>query len=338
LPAVLGACAVIAHVHGGGRIPLLASRPMVGVGLISYSLYLWHWPLLAFYRARGWDEAPDRIGLCLVAVLLAMLSYRCIEQPFRRMRFPSGRTVAASASLSALLALSACAIGMREPPMDPRSVFAQKAARDHMPDRCLYQNGDPVPKCPEPANAKVFVWGDSMGWSWSAAFPGAAVYSFPGCLPAVGRTTGKPGCAAWNAAVVKRLHGDVLVLAARWEGYDEIQSLRNTLDAAKDFRRVVIIGPVPTPTNTPGPCIRGEGNRCSVPRERFDKLIAPWVAQLRGFASDYPNVEVIDVTDNFCTRVECPMIRDGLVMYHDAYHPSATQARRVMRQRQEYRQ
>lgn len=169
LPAALGACAVIAAVHGGARIPLLASRPMVGVGLISYSLYLWHWPLLAIYAIKGWGDPMIRVALCLVAALLAMLTYRYVEQPFRKMRFPSGRTVATGAALSGLLALSACAIGLRETPESARAELATKAAADHMPIECMYEDGDAVPKCPTPPNARVVVWGDSMAWSWGAA-------------------------------------------------------------------------------------------------------------------------------------------------------------------------
>jgi peptidoglycan/LPS O-acetylase OafA/YrhL len=75
----------------GGEGPvnrLLASRPLVVVGLISYPLYLWHWPLLSYaYILLG--EKPDAAvkgGLLLAAVLLAALTYRFVELPVRRAR------------------------------------------------------------------------------------------------------------------------------------------------------------------------------------------------------------------------------------------------------------
>ncbi|HEX6960944.1 MAG TPA: acyltransferase family protein [Lacipirellula sp.] len=65
---------------------LLATRPLVFVGLISYSLYLWHWPLFALstYVALGPVEAEYRLAIIALSLLLATLSWRFVETPFRR--------------------------------------------------------------------------------------------------------------------------------------------------------------------------------------------------------------------------------------------------------------
>lgn len=65
---------------------LLSLRPMVFVGLVSYSLYLWHWPLIVFLRYYLDREFHFLEALAVVAVSLAVaaLSYRFIEAPFRR--------------------------------------------------------------------------------------------------------------------------------------------------------------------------------------------------------------------------------------------------------------
>lgn len=64
---------------------LLSSRLAVGIGLISYPLYLWHWPLFAFSRILL--DKPMSVavgaGLSLLAVALAWLTWRYIERPFR---------------------------------------------------------------------------------------------------------------------------------------------------------------------------------------------------------------------------------------------------------------
>ncbi|MDR2852050.1 MAG: acyltransferase [Burkholderiaceae bacterium] len=86
---VLGAVLCIAAGPGGwlNRV-LLAWRPMVWVGLISYPLYLWHWPLLAFARLLA-NDIPSRnvrIGVVIAAFALAWLTYRFVEKKLRRGR------------------------------------------------------------------------------------------------------------------------------------------------------------------------------------------------------------------------------------------------------------
>jgi hypothetical protein len=65
---------------------VLASRPLVGIGLISYSAYLWHQPLFAFARLRSSTEASWQFSgmLCASALILAYLTWRYVEGPFRR--------------------------------------------------------------------------------------------------------------------------------------------------------------------------------------------------------------------------------------------------------------
>jgi peptidoglycan/LPS O-acetylase OafA/YrhL len=84
----LGACCVIAAGRTGSKVgadAILASRPLAYIGDISYSLYLWHWPVLIFYRAIFNEvEAGLTAGLAILAVsfVLSALTQRFIEQPF----------------------------------------------------------------------------------------------------------------------------------------------------------------------------------------------------------------------------------------------------------------
>lgn len=73
---------------GGPAIRLLASRPMVAIGLVSYSWYLWHWPLIAFanFRLFGESEVLLNLTLSAVALLLATGTYLLVERPIRRLR------------------------------------------------------------------------------------------------------------------------------------------------------------------------------------------------------------------------------------------------------------
>lgn len=85
----LGAVALIA---AGPRAwfnrVILANRVLVWVGLISFPLYLWHWPLLSFATIVENTVPPlfTRVGLVLLSVVLAWLTYRFIEQPVRQQR------------------------------------------------------------------------------------------------------------------------------------------------------------------------------------------------------------------------------------------------------------
>ncbi len=67
---------------------ILSRRAVVYIGLISYPLYLWHWPLLAYARIVHDGEAPVgvRCALLALSVVLAMLTFEMIEKPIRRAR------------------------------------------------------------------------------------------------------------------------------------------------------------------------------------------------------------------------------------------------------------
>lgn len=118
LPTIIGTCLFIGCARqdvGVGR--LLASRPLVAIGLISYSTYLWHQPLLAMFRllspetlSLGW--AVVMLGLSL---LLGAITWRFIEMPFRRsenlVRLKLGTIVAVS--LAIVAAAGPLALGLQ---------------------------------------------------------------------------------------------------------------------------------------------------------------------------------------------------------------------------------
>lgn len=70
---------------------LLSAGPMVFIGLISYSWYLWHWPLITFARIASLDvpPLPAMLTLAVTSFLLAIASWRWIEQPFRHRKLPA---------------------------------------------------------------------------------------------------------------------------------------------------------------------------------------------------------------------------------------------------------
>ncbi|MCP5182059.1 MAG: acyltransferase [Pseudomonadales bacterium] len=114
LAPVAGTCLLILFATGNhGVVRLLRSRPLVQVGLLSYSLYLWHQPLFAF--ARLLDVHPPSLvvylALIVLSFLLAWLSWRFVEAPFRNRARVSTRLLVVSLGTASLLALGA-GVGM----------------------------------------------------------------------------------------------------------------------------------------------------------------------------------------------------------------------------------
>jgi peptidoglycan/LPS O-acetylase OafA/YrhL len=109
----LGAALVIAagtqQASLGGR--LLSLPPVTLIGRISYSLYLWHWPILVFaYLYLGRNLHLDEKCLALLATALAAnLSWRFVEEPFRRVSVTSRSARAFVAGGAAAGLVFACA-------------------------------------------------------------------------------------------------------------------------------------------------------------------------------------------------------------------------------------
>jgi peptidoglycan/LPS O-acetylase OafA/YrhL len=85
---VAGTAALLMAVVAGHGPGLLGARPVVAVGLLSYSLYLWHWPVLVLMRwTSGLHTLPLQLLGLGVAILLALASYFLVERPFRYSRW-----------------------------------------------------------------------------------------------------------------------------------------------------------------------------------------------------------------------------------------------------------
>lgn len=250
LPALLpllGAVALIASgpVAMGNR--LLAFQPMVWVGLISYPLYLWHWPVLSYLRIME-SGAPSPLMLWSgagAAVLLAWATYRFIERPIRHA--PKGRAaVTELASGMALLFVIAGVVWQtgglpgRESvrhAADAAALMKREPATD---DPCLSgfaQNAAPVYCRLHASSARIVaVVGDSHA---HALYPGiaeqAAAWGYgamllanSGCPPLSGTTWGrneaeKKACAAGIEKILKAVEEDnrivAVVLATRGPQY-----------------------------------------------------------------------------------------------------------------------
>lgn len=162
----LGAAAVIAS----GRVPvpggvgtLLGSRPMVHVGALSYSLYLWHWPLVLVAQAKyGELTWPLRGAVVLGSYALALLTYHLVENPVRRsgwLRDRAPRALGAGLGLTLVGMLSGAALmlALQRPLDDPPDTREPMGAQVLLGDARDNPAGAPVDRVawmtPEPAMA-----------------------------------------------------------------------------------------------------------------------------------------------------------------------------------------
>jgi peptidoglycan/LPS O-acetylase OafA/YrhL len=87
----------------------LAHPALVWVGLISYPLYLWHWPIMSFLRIVN-GQQPDawvRVAAIVVSIALAWITYRLIELPIRRSNSPQRVRLSLVAGLAVIFAVGA---------------------------------------------------------------------------------------------------------------------------------------------------------------------------------------------------------------------------------------
>ncbi|WP_244952294.1 acyltransferase family protein [Ruegeria arenilitoris] len=183
---------------------LLSSRIMVWIGLISYSLYLWHYPLLVFAKIRS-VPAPSPLtvaSLVVLAFVLSALTWRFVEQPFRRRReglFSRRGIFIGSAAISALVFSVGVAIFATDGAPDRkalRDLDLPRLTESLAPNRGLSNecNGRmPVPdSCATSESPKVAVWGDSFAMhlvvGLTAAYPKLGVVQLTKslCAPIAG--------------------------------------------------------------------------------------------------------------------------------------------------------
>ena len=247
LVPALGAALVIWSGSGtltrAGR--LLSARPLVFTGLISYSLYLWHWPLLVFARHFAIRDLTtvERASVLLASVALAIASWRFIERPFR------GRHgILARRQLFRLAAIGMtclCAIGLAGVARSgwPQRLDAQAqrlldGAEDRNPRReaCSFLDAQALRAgqacrigAADGREPSFVVWGDSHADALMTAFDRlgaehgqAGLYlGRIGCPPllAVERVDSDFGCLEFNDAardLIEASPARRIILVARW--------------------------------------------------------------------------------------------------------------------------
>lgn len=230
---------------------LLAWRPLVAIGLVSYSLYLWHWPITVFtrYWLLGELTVLASIGIVAASFAAAFLSWRYIEQPFRRSAgtLPRRRVLRQAAAASLLVAGTGYAAHANSHLPALATEEGREAARFLRVNRLFdeecaidAEGAHPAASCTFGAAGRlpdVALWGDSHGSALveelgeEAARRGRSLrfYGQSGCPPLPGLVRLDDGperrCGETGERILRRLLADrgigTVVLAARWSYYLE---------------------------------------------------------------------------------------------------------------------
>ena len=265
---VAGSVLLLSAPAAWGCRHVLASRPLVWIGLISYPLYLWHWPLLVFFGIVKFGPLTlnERELILLASTLLAGLIYWLVELPFRFGR-PSALRIA---GLCAGMVLIAAAGGVvfaghgfdsRLPPeiremadvrTDPSKWRVHECLLDldremSFADSCVDRDRRPL----------LLIWGDSTAGALMPGFRkaqethdfGMAQFTSSSCIPALNADIANtPNCRAINDKVLSlagKIRPDIVLLHGTWEQH--LDNVAETVVALKKATsaRIVVLGAVP---------------------------------------------------------------------------------------------
>ncbi|QJD59154.1 acyltransferase [Pseudomonas sp. gcc21] len=277
LVPIVGVCLLIVFTVEGSLVyKLLASRLMVGIGLISYSAYLWHQPVLALAKYTLLDNYTymTMVVLCLVVLVISYLSWRFVEAPFRSGKLSEKRFVF---PVSGIGLASFVLLGFG---IDNRAFFDNKMVGDDVEyisyleynesddwlggarvgkcflttkeDNFAFFNAD---ECLDISDKKadILLFGDSHAAHLNSAllhlYPNTNVLqaTSSGCLPLL-PLTGEKRCVDLNDYVFNTFlpEGeklDVIILSGRWQLSDS-ERLEFTLPYLNQFAdKIFIIGP-----------------------------------------------------------------------------------------------
>lgn len=347
---VLGTVLLLATINSWPPVlnDVANSRLFQWLGEISYPLYLWHWPLLVLpstYLARPL-EVYERVLAIIATILLADLTHRFIEEPFRSRKIASVIVYKKSAYVTVISVFMGVLIMFSNSDrIDVSGVtgsvsLAQIKARPQVYDdgchanyaqtqsaKCEYGNLD---------SKKVMVlYGDSHAAQWFPALleianrSGYKLISLTkSACPAVDTKRNDQGgfkmsrCAQWRENTTKRIREiqpDVLIMSSfqyfaqppqfkdRNAWWDDGQ--RRLLQAVKTASpQLIYVTDTPHPTRDIPACLTNNSiSKCNT-SERSQNL------SIQGF-------KVIDPNPWLCSNV-CPAVKDGVVAYRDASHIS----------------
>lgn len=368
VPTILGAALVVSDRCPSRVAMLLSIVPLRWIGQLSFSLYLWHWPVLVFFRLVNLEALPkgdEALVLMAVTTILSVASFFLIERPVRRLPLSLAMKVIAPALIMVPVAcagvvffdglewrLSPVARSLAESAQD----FSQRRPDCHRTDdmnlpleeSCRYGDQASLPS--------VVVWSDSHGVELAHALgerlggDGQSVLgaTYSSCPPAQGFASQyQEGCTQFNEDMLEfllsRREIETVVLAAYYELYDRdglwpqlVTGLDKTVaELTEGGKSVVLVLSSPEiGYSVPQAGVRlamvTDEPRIDLARSAHDLFAEKATEMLNDLASRYPNTAIFDVAGTLCNLSVCPLIVEDRAMLFDADHLTMTAARRVV--------
>ncbi|MCW2689252.1 MAG: putative transrane acyltransferase [Mycobacterium sp.] len=354
----VAAVAVIAPValdQAGAVARVLAWRPLVWLGAISYGVYLWHWPIfLAINGERtGCSGLPLFVVRCVATLAVAAVSWWVIERPIQGWRpvlvrvLPlAGATVATAVAVTVLVVPVGAGPGAAGVSDLPPDVSSAAVVMPSPPVETLRPVSAARPDTLRPHTISVF--GDSTAWTLMRYLPPTPGFNFVdrttiGCgivrggpYRSIGQTLDqKSECETWPSRWSERIAYDrpdvALLIIGRWEVVDRVNEGRWTHIGDPEFdaymtgelqRALAILGStrarvvVATAPYNRG----GEKPDGSLYPEDQPKRVDQWNALLRSAIGQRPNVSLLDLNKKLCPGGVYTAKVDGVRLRSDGIH------------------
>lgn len=343
LVPVIGATLVIVFGIKGTKVAqILSLKPFVGIGLVSFSAYLWHQPIFAFYRHKSFLEPTliEMLFLIAVVLILAVLTWRFVEKPFRNKEFLNRSQIFTLAFFCSVVFIAFGLYGYYSEGFLGRLNENEKRINDyrnHAGDwrtgSCFFGFDTKLPtfaaQCyaDGKASESVLLWGDSHAASLYAGVSKQTSkitqLTSAGCPPIlVDDYNGKKSdeiCVATNLKIsqfIREVRPGKILLHAVWDGYQDEQMLRGIDQTLKYIKKaspnsiVYLIGPVPQWKPTlPDFALR---KHVTLDKETYLKM--PLFSKLSKLETEIRslcvqnNVQYISPLSKLCIKDECLVV------------------------------
>ena len=335
---------------------VLSCQFLVGIGLISYPLYLWHWILLSFMQLieeNAWAVFELRLGVLLLSAILASITYFVIEKPLRHGAHLRLKVYLLILGMGAMILLALSVILSQGFPMRsmgklniqhsgdigyvefdrylednfypclPDSIRQGSSDAGNQSKRCFQSKQGEAPQ--------IAIIGDSHA---EALFIGIAeavteknvVYYNRDALPLLGA----PEYESSFNYVLNSPNIDTVILAAYWTMRLKQNrlpfevALANTIEKLQGSgKRVILFDDVPAFLFSPKRCKYSGmvgGSICSQSRTVHDVKKLLYAGTFNNLKNKYPDTIRIDPSIYFCGADSCSMEANGKLLYRDTHH------------------